>query len=136
MPLMTWTEKLSVGVGVLDEDHKRLVAMVNELYDSMQAGHGKETLGRILNDLVQYTKVHFDREEKFFAQTGYPASAAHKQEHDALTQQVLEVQQKYMSGASAALSIDVLRFLKNWLINHIQGSDQKYRPHLNAKGIV
>jgi hemerythrin len=41
-----------------------------------------------------------------------------------------------VSGASAALSIDVLRFLKNWLINHIQGSDQKYRPHLNAKGIV
>jgi hemerythrin len=85
---------------------------------------------------VQYTKVHFAREEKFFAQTGYAGSAAHKQEHDTLTQQVLDVQQKYMSGASAALSIDVLRFLKNWLINHIQGSDQKYRPHLNAKGIV
>ncbi len=136
MPLMTWTEKLSVGVVVLDEDHKRLVSMVNELYDSMQAGHGKETLGRILNDLVHYTKVHFAREEKFFAQSGYPAAAAHKHEHDALTQQVMEVQQKYMAGASAALSIDVLRFLKSWLINHIQGSDQKYRPHLNAKGIV
>ncbi len=136
VPLMTWTEKLSVGVAVLDEDHKRLVGMVNELYDSMQAGHGKETLGRILNDLVRYTKEHFAREEKFFAQTGYPAAAAHKHEHDALTQQVIEVQQKYMSGASAALSIDVLRFLKSWLINHIQGSDQKYRPHLNAKGIV
>jgi hemerythrin len=136
MTLMTWTEKLSVGVGVLDEDHKRLVGMVNELYDSMQAGHGKEILGRILNDLVQYTKVHFAREEKFFADTGYPATAPHKQEHDALTKQVMDVQQKYISGASAALSIDVLRFLKNWLINHIQGSDQKYRPHLNAKGIV
>jgi hemerythrin len=136
MTLMTWSEKLSVGVGVLDEDHKRLVGMVNELYDSMQAGHGKEILGRILNDLVQYTKVHFAREEKFFADTGYPATAPHKQEHDALTKQVMDVQQKYISGASAALSIDVLRFLKNWLINHIQGSDQKYRPHLNAKGIV
>lgn len=136
MPLMSWTGKLSVGVGILDDDHRRLVAMVNELYDSMQAGHGKETLGHILNDLVQYTKVHFAREEKFFAQTGYPEGAAHKQEHDALTQQVLDVQQQYNSGASAALSIDVLRFLKNWLINHIQGSDQKYRPHLNAKGIV
>jgi hemerythrin len=136
MPLMTWTEKLSVGVAVLDEDHKRLVSMVNELYDAMQAGHGKETLGRILNDLVHYTKEHFAREEKLFAQSVYPAALAHKHEHDALTQQVIEVQQKYMSGAGAALSIDVLRFLKSWLINHIQGSDQKYRPHLNAKGIV
>jgi hemerythrin len=135
MPLMAWTEKLSVGVGVLDADHKRLVAMVNDLYDAVQAGHGKETLGRILNELVEYTKGHFAREEKFFAQTVYPAAAAHKQEHDALTRQVLDVQQKYATGASATLSIDVLHFLKNWLINHIQGSDQKYRPHLNAKGI-
>ena len=136
MPLMTWTENLSVGVGVLDNDHKRLVGMVNELYDAMQAGHGKESLGRILNDLVHYTKVHFAREEKLFAETGYPGMAPHKQEHDTLTGQVLDVQRKYASGANAALSIDVLRFLKNWLINHIQGSDQKYRSHLNARGIV
>jgi hemerythrin len=135
MTLMTWTEKLSVGVHVLDDDHKRLVAMVNELYDAMQAGHGKESLGATLNNLVEYTKGHFAREEKFFAETGYPAAAAHKQEHDTLTGQVLDVQRKFAAGASAALSIDVLRFLRSWLINHIQGSDQKYRPHLNAKGI-
>ena len=136
MPLMTWTEKLSVGVRVLDDDHKRLVAMVNELYEAMQAGHGKETLGRILNDLVNYTKVHFAREEKLFAQTGYSASGPHKREHDTLTGQALDVQRKYAAGANAALSIEVLHFLKDWLINHIQGSDQKYRSHLNARGIV
>jgi hemerythrin len=135
MPLMTWTEKLSVGVGVLDEDHKKLVGMVNELYDAMQAGHGKEKLGRILDGLVQYTKMHFAREEKFFAQTGYADTAAHKQQHDALTGQVLDVQRKYASGLTATLSIDVMNFLRDWLVKHIQGSDQKYRPHLNAKGI-
>jgi hemerythrin len=135
MPLMTWTEKLSVGVAVLDEDHKRLVAMVNDLYDAMQAGHAKDSLGRILDELVKYTQVHFAREEKFFEQTAYPASGPHKQEHDTLTRQVLDVQQKYMAGAAATLSIDVLRFLKNWLINHIQVNDQKYRAHLNSKGI-
>jgi hemerythrin len=135
MPLMNWTEKLSVGVAVIDDDHRKLVGMINELYDAMQAGHGKNTLGRILDDLVQYTKFHFAREEKFFAQTGYPAAVPHKQEHDALTRQVLDVQQKYAAGASATLSLDVLHFLKDWLIKHIQGSDQKYRPHLNAKGV-
>jgi hemerythrin len=79
--------------------------------------------------------MHFGREEKFFAQTGYPATAPHKQEHDALTRQVIDVQQKYAAGATATLSIDVLHFLKTWLLKHIQGSDQKYREHLNAKGI-
>ncbi len=135
MPLMNWTDKLSVGVAVIDEDHKKLVAMVNALYEAMQGGHGKDSLGGILDGLVQYTRFHFAREEKFFAQTGYPAAIPHKQEHDALTRQVLDVQQKYAAGASATLSLDVLQFLKNWLINHIQGSDQKYQAHLNAKGI-
>jgi len=59
----------------------------------------------------------------------------HKQEHDALTRQVIEVQQKYAAGATSTLSVGVLTFLKNWLVQHIQGSDQKYRPHLNDKGI-
>jgi hemerythrin len=135
MPLMTWTDKLSVGVGVIDEDHKKLVSMVNELYDAMQAGHGREKLGRILGELVQYTKFHFAREEKFFAQTGYPAAGPHKQQHEALTRQVLDVQQKYAAGSNATLSLDVMHFLKNWLVTHIQGSDQAYRSHLNSKGI-
>ena len=135
MPLMTWTDRLSVGVKVLDEDHKRLIAMVNELYDAMQAGQGRDALGRILDGLVRYTQEHFAREEKFFAQSGYPAAAPHKQEHDALTQQVIEVQRKYAAGAAATLTLEVLQFLKKWLINHIQGSDQKYRAHLNARGI-
>ena len=73
MPLMTWTEKLSVGVGVLDDDHKRLVGMINELYDSMQAGHGKELLGRILHDLVEYTKVHLHVKKNFLRRPGIRA---------------------------------------------------------------
>ena len=135
MALMTWTDKLSVGVAAIDDDHKKLVGMVNELYDAMQAGHGKDSLGHILDGLVQYTRFHFAREERFFAQTSYPDAIAHKHEHDALTRQVLGVQQKYESGLTTTLSLDVLHFLKEWLIKHIQGSDQKYRPHLNAKGI-
>ncbi len=135
MPLMTWTEKLSVGVSVLDEDHKKLVGMVNELYDAMQAGHGRDKLGGILDELVKYTKFHFAREEKFFTQTAYPAVGPHKQQHEALTRQVMDVQQKYAGGNAATLSLDVMHFLKNWLVTHIQVSDQGYRTHLNGKGI-
>lgn len=135
MPLMTWTDKLSVGVTVLDDDHKKLVDMVNELYDGIKSGQGKESLGKILDGLVHYTKVHFAREEKLFATTNYAASAAHKQEHDNLTKQVMDLQTKYKQGTVTLLSLELMNFLKNWLINHIQGSDQKYGPHLNRSGI-
>jgi len=135
MPLMTWNDRLSVGVKVLDDDHKKLVGMINQLFDAIQSGHGKDSLAKILDGLVDYTKVHFAREEQLFVQTGYAASADHKKEHDDLTRQVLDVQRKYKAGASGILSLEVMNFLKNWQINHIQGSDQKYSPHLNGKGI-
>jgi hemerythrin len=135
MPLMMWNDRLSVGVKVLDDDHKKLVGMINQLFDAIQSGHGKDSLGKILDGLIDYTKVHFAREEQFFVQTGYGASAAHKKEHDDLTRQVLDVQKKYNAGVTGTLSLEVMNFLKNWLLTHIQGSDQKYGPHLNGKGI-
>jgi hemerythrin-like metal-binding protein len=135
MPWMTWSEKLSVGVGVLDEDHKRLVGMINELHDARQTRHGRETLGRILGELVEYSKVHFDREETFFAQTGYPAADSHKRQHEALTRQVLDLQQRYQAGTDVTISAEVMTFLKKWLVTHILASDQGYRIHLNAMGI-
>lgn len=135
MPLMTWTEKMSVGIGVIDTDHQKLVSMVNELYDGIQAGKGKEKLGSVLDALVDYTKMHFAREEKFFAQTAYPEAAAHQKEHAALTKQVADVQGKFKAGATSTLSLEVMNFLKNWLITHIQGTDKKCVPHLHQKGV-
>ena len=135
MPLMIWTEKMSVGVKVLDDDHKRLVALINDLHDGLKAGHGKDVLGKTLDGLVSYTRSHFEREEQLFAKTGYPNSHAHKKEHDSLTNQVLGVQAKYKGGADTSLTLEVMDFLKTWLTNHIQGSDQKYSAHLNAQGV-
>ncbi len=135
MPLMTWNEKFSVGVQMLDDDHKKLVGMVNQLYDGIQAGSGKDVLAKILDGLIDYTKVHFGHEEQFFSKTNYADTAVHKKEHADLTQQVLDVQRKYKAGISGTLSLEVMNFLKNWLINHIQGSDKKYGPYLNSKGI-
>jgi hemerythrin len=134
MPLMTWTKQLSVGVEVLDDDHKKLIGMLNQLDSGMKAGQGRATLAKVFDELVEYTKFHFAREETFFAETGYPALDAHKKEHDELTMRVLDLQARYRNGA-LALSLEVINFLKGWLLYHIQGTDQKYSSHLNRKGI-
>ncbi len=109
--------------------------MVNELFDGVQAGRGKEVLGPTLDGLVSYTVTHFANEERYMTQHKYPALAAHKAEHDALAKQVAEVQAKYKAGASAALSMEVMAFLKNWLVKHIMGSDKAYTPFMNSKGV-
>jgi hemerythrin len=135
MALMTWTEEMSVGVKVLDDDHKKLVSMVNELHAGILGGRRQEALGGVLDQLVSYTKVHFAREEEMFARTGYANAVEHKKEHDELIKKALELQARYKGGATSMLSLETMSFLKNWLSHHILGIDKKYGPHLNAKGV-
>jgi hemerythrin len=135
MAFFEWNESLNVGVDSINEQHKKLVAMVNDLHDAMQKGQAASVLGKTLDGLVNYTKTHFAYEEKLFADTGYADAAAHKLEHDKLTATVVSVQQKYNGGAGDSLSGSVMDFLKSWLVEHIQGTDRKYGPHLQAKGV-
>ncbi|WP_420237331.1 bacteriohemerythrin [Telmatobacter bradus] len=135
MALMEWNDRLSVGIMVLDEDHKKLVAMINELFDNIMAENSKEKLGAVLNKLIQYTVEHFKREEAFFARTNYPLAAEHIKEHQKLTEQVLKVQSDFEKNIDATLSLHVMNFLRQWLTKHIQGEDHKYTAHLNANGI-
>ena len=135
MPLMTWSDKMSVGVAVFDKDHQVLVGMLNELFDAVNAGRGKEVLGPILDKLIDYTKSHFGREEELMKKWAYPKMTEHMKEHADLAKQVLDVQKKWKEGQSAVLSMEVLNFLKNWLTKHIGASDKAYGPHFNGKGV-
>lgn len=134
MPLMTWNRQLELGIPSIDSQHKKLVEMLNTLFDGMHAGQGKETLGGVLRGLIAYTTTHFKHEESLFTTFGYGERLAHKREHEKLVEAVLEIQAKYEAG-SGALSIEVMNFLKRWLSEHILGSDKKYAPFLIAKGV-
>jgi hemerythrin len=133
---MQWNDRMSVGIEQFDEDLKKLVAMLNNLFDGMQAGKAKDVLGPILDELVAYTKTHFAREETAMAKLGYQEFASHKREHDGLTQQVMDVQTKFHQDLTASLSMEVMNFLKNWLVKHIQGTDRKYTAFFQANGIA
>ena len=125
---------MSVGVHVLDEDHKKLIAMINELHASMLQGHSNEVVGGILRRLANYTVEHFQREEKLFVETHYAGSAAHKHEHEKLKAQVMAEIQKFQAG-KVGLGMETLTFLRDWLKHHIQESDKAYSAHLNAHGV-
>ncbi len=135
MPMMDWNDRLSVGVPSIDGQHMMLLGMANELCDAMQAKRGKDVLRKTLDGLINYTVTHFKYEEKLFAETGYAAAAQHTKEHEDLTKQVLEIQEKVEKGLKSAQSIELVICLSKWLTNHIQGSDKAYGPHLSAKGI-
>lgn len=135
MALLTWNDGHSVKVKQFDDQHKKLIDMVNELHDAMKVGKGKEVLEKILAGLIQYTVTHFSNEERLMKLHNYPGYEQHKKEHNLLTIQVSDVQKKYREG-SAVLSQSVMTFLKEWLQNHIQGTDKNYAPFLNSKGVL
>ncbi|KPL76552.1 hemerythrin [Ornatilinea apprima] len=125
MPIMKWMDEYSVQVAELDQQHQKLIELINLLHDEMRQGKGRESLGRILDQLIEYTRVHFTTEEDWMARAGYAGLAAHREEHRALTRQVEELQDQHRAG-SRTLSLEVMVFLKDWLVNHIQKTDQKY----------
>jgi len=132
--IMPWKAEYSVGINQIDEQHQRLVRLLNELHQAMYDGKSREVMTGVLSQLVDYTKGHFATEERLMQGYLYPGYTAHKAEHDQLTKTVLKFQQELTTG-KAVMSIDVLEFLKNWLRNHILGTDQKYSPFLKSKGV-
>ncbi len=135
MALMTWNESLSVNVKEFDEQHKKLVGMLNDLHDAMKQGKGSDVTGQVLSGLIQYVASHFAAEEKLMQANAYPEYLKHKKEHDALTKQAVDLQKQFQE-AKPVLTVELMKFLKDWLSNHILGTDKKYGPYFNGKGIV
>lgn len=131
---MPWGPNLSVGIPSIDEQHKKLVAMVNTIHAGIKQGIGKDAAAKVLNELAEYTVFHFKTEEDYFDKHGYPETDAHKAIHADLVQKVLAFKEKFEKGY-ATVDFELLNFLKNWLQNHICITDKKYGPFLAEKGV-
>lgn len=133
--MFEWNTSYATGIGSIDAQHQTLFQIGNKLHEAMIEGQGKTVVGPILDRLLRYTAGHFAHEERLMRLHDYPELAAHKAQHDALTRQVLEFQAKFQSG-QATMTVQLLHFLKNWLVDHIQGSDRKYTPFLAKKAVA
>jgi hemerythrin len=130
--MFDWKDSYSVHVQSIDGQHQNLFRMAGELHRAMSAGDSKLVLAKLLDKLVDYTAVHFAHEERLMQSAKYPDFAAHKAAHDELTRQVLKFQEDFKAGR-IAIGISLLQFLKSWLEKHIQETDKKYTPYLQAK---
>jgi hemerythrin len=132
MPLFTWSNTYSVGVETLDSQHTNLFAIMNGLHDAMRAGQGQQVTGPMLRRLVKYTQTHFAAEEMMMEATGYPGLARHRIQHLALTQKVFELMTQF-ERSEVTVKFDLLAFLHDWWINHIQHEDKEYGPWMKQR---
>lgn len=134
MAFIKWTDEMSVNVAEIDRQHQRLVAMLNEMDDAMRQGKGRDVLGKILNGMIEYTAEHFTTEEKYFSQYMYPDAENHIREHRTFVEKAKEFQKKFET-TRIGLTTDIINFLHEWLKRHIMGSDKKYGPFFNERGL-
>ncbi len=134
MEFFTWNENFSVGINTIDEQHKKLVSLINELATAMSEGKGRDKIDSLLTELADYTVYHFSEEEKLMANYEYPGLEEHKKIHSAFVEKVSDFKKKYENG-SLLISIEVFQFLQDWLKEHILGTDKQYSPFLREKGV-
>ena len=132
--LIKWTEEFSVGVVEIDNQHKKLIDMINELHHAMKEGKGNSQVEGIINRLVEYSVYHFETEEKYFDKFSYPQTEKHKKIHKDFVNKVSIFKSEF-DNKEVMLTIEVLNFLSNWIRKHIMGEDMDYSDFFIENGL-
>lgn len=125
MTNLQWNDTYSVGFKLIDDQHKILISLINDLYVAKRFGTLKTAIVGVLEKLATYTVYHFNAEKELFAQYKYPKSSEHLAEHDYFVDQV-KAFQKALITERTMLSLKTIDFLKDWTITHILGSDKEF----------
>ena len=125
-----WSDRYSIGIKVIDDQHKGLLDFVNDLFNHSS---GNETEERtyfkdVIQQVVQYIKDHFATEEKLMVATKFSGYAAHKKAHDEFTLTVINSVKEFESGKRLVLE-KLAYFLKDWVLEHIAVMDTQYAAY-------
>lgn len=134
MALIDWNDTLSVNVKIIDEQHRVLVRYINELYDYIHEHKGYEGMDTIFSRLIEFAKSHFETEETFFEKFNYENSESHKRRHKMFFLKMEEFHHRYI-GNDEMVRIDLLKYLKDWFLEHLRTEDRLYVKCFHEHGL-
>jgi hemerythrin len=134
MMFAVWTDELSVGVGIIDEQHRKLLGVINDLHEAVGLGKGQEVLDALFEELSNYITTNFSTEEEFMERYQFPDAEGHRRAHDGFTARVKEFGAKARAGGNA-VGDEALVYLKDWIISHDVRIDKKLGVFLNERGV-
>lgn len=134
MPLILWdNDQFSTRISIIDEQHKRLVEMINALHEAMLNRKGTPAIQDVLAQAIDYTVYHFGTEEKLMEEHHYPGLEKHRTQHNKFKEKVLEF--KNNLSTTPTVTLEFSHFLRGWLLEHIMVSDKDLGIFLNHKGL-
>lgn len=132
---MPWTPNLSVGVSLIDDQHKTWFEKAEKLFEAGQKREAAGYIGELLGFLDDYTRKHFADEEAYMLRIGYPEFAAQKQAHTAFIAQLTKIRDDYKSsGGNFMVIMNANKLVIDWLTQHISTMDKKIGEYAKTKG--
>lgn len=128
MAYLEWSEDLDTGIAVIDDQHKRIVAMINQLDDAQRTA-SKVKVAVVIDELIDYTVSHFAFEEAMLEEAGYVFTKAHKRVHALFIKRVEDYRQRFTSGED--ITDELKGLLGRWLFSHIRSDDRNYVDAVN-----
>lgn len=128
MTKLVWTEQVNIGIEEVDQQHRKIVAYINQLDDAYFSGASRKKLGKIINELVEYTIYHFKSEESLQERAGYPFLKAHQKAHVLYAQGILDFQSRFEKGED--ISKDMEGLLAKWFFDHLKHDDTDFVQHV------
>lgn len=137
MELIPWREEFALGISEIDEQHKKILAIINNLSEIFQEKKHYEqgVIDQIIQELNDYANYHFQTEEKYFDLFNYQDAEAHIKIHNQYREKISEWRQQYEKENDPKIFFDVSEFLKNWWVWHINNTDRAYVPLLKENGL-
>lgn len=125
MAFIEWKPEYEMGITEIDNQHRQLVKMVNALHEAIKIGSGSMLIPALLENLIGYTLSHFQAEERYMQTCGFPDFETHQREHQELTEKVIQLRVQMRRGETVS-TMEVMNFLKSWLMDHLAGSDKDF----------
>jgi len=129
--LVIWQDSYALGMEEIDEQHKMLFDIMNRLWAAILDNAEGRRLATILEDLERYTVLHFTEEETFMRSIGYPDFDDHVAYHRKFVRKLMD--EKEAAHAGRPVSLELIHFLRDWLVNHILVEDKRYAAQFNKE---
>ncbi|WNV04751.1 bacteriohemerythrin [Candidatus Methylospira mobilis] len=131
MPFIAWSEFLSVGLTEVDEQHEKVVQLINELHDCIRRG-GADIVARVLGRIIKSIAFNFTTEEGLMMQHGFIYSSAHLDEHGRFIEKAVDLQNRFYTER-ADIATEAMLLVDDWLYQHLMVSDKILGRHINAQ---
>ncbi|WP_066629311.1 bacteriohemerythrin [Labilibacter marinus] len=135
MALIEWSDKFELGIVSIDKQHKTLVDIINRFHVLIQQGSSHEEITQLLIEMKQYTINHFSNEEDFLLKYNFEHLEEHQLEHKKFIHKITDLEHQH-KHSQIVLTLEITKFLKSWLIHHIQGTDRRYLKLFKDNGMI